>query len=199
MPDFETRKAWYESNIETPSYETEYEYLNKARQASRSRYLWDVKKEETKQKEIQDIDIWQQKKDYEDTLYDIDQYLHYADESYIANMAKTDKNLAEALQHATEGYSAGGLFGSWVAAQRTRKMLAEGEWVKDTLGTQQEQTEDKYITWRERAIDKYQTNIKPKQDIAKQDLQDRFSKARSKAPWLINREDFMTSPETFRK
>ena len=199
MADFDTRKATYESNKQTPSYDVEYNYLNNARRSARSKYLWETQKEYDKAKKIQDIDIEQNKKNYENNLYDIDQYLHYADESYIDNLAKTDKNLAEALQQATEWYSAGWLFWSWVANQRTRKMLAEWEQVKDTLWTQKEQTEDKYITARERAIDKYHTNIKPKEDIAKQDLQDKFSKAKSRAPWLINRDDFMTSPETFRK
>ncbi len=197
-PEFAPREAQRRERDKTDSYNIEYDFLKKSEASRRSRYLGDVQKQYWEAKELQDIDADRRRKDYEEGLHDIDQYLHYAKEDYIDTLAKTDKNLGEALQKATEWYSADNLFWSGVAKQRTRMITEEGEQIQDSVDTQQEQIEDKYLTGRERAIDKYRTTTKPKEDIQAGQLEDRFSKAKARAPGITSRAEFMTSPEKFR-
>jgi hypothetical protein len=57
-----------------------------------------------KSKKVHDLGDLNDKMNYDKDIADINQYIKYAKQDYIAGLAKTDSNMADALQQATESY-----------------------------------------------------------------------------------------------
>lgn len=86
--------------------DTQYplDYVNPVK--SRNAALW---KNYQKNLKVQDINELADKMAYDNQVTEVDQYIKYAKDDYIAQIAKTDANVADALQQATESYGADNL------------------------------------------------------------------------------------------
>lgn len=165
-----------------------YDWYAQQRRSASARKVADAYNRYDKADKLQSIDEFSARKNYEYDLYDLDKYLEYAKDDFIKNLSKTDENLAYALQQATESYSAGNLFGSGIANQRTRRIT--WQWDKEGMTDKMDDIETDYLTKRDRAVTQYRDITKPKQDIQRQDLDERFKKA--KQPLSIEtREQFV--------
>lgn len=147
-----------EAGIASPAFEPRYQntYVApvKARNASAyASYL--------KSKKLQDISKLNDKMTYDNTIADINNYIKYAKEDFIAWVAKNDMNLANALQTASESYGAWNLLGSGIQISRTTDMIDESQLNKDLLATEKKNTMDRYNEERARTMAKYEQITKP--------------------------------------
>lgn len=135
---------------------------NRSANASKYRnYLKNIK--------AQNISETADKLDYEWTLQDIGNYIRYAKQDYIGSIAKTDNNLATALQQANESYWAN-LLWSWIQAYRTAKIVEKWQQAKDLANVQKNQTIDQYNDKREQAKAKYEQVIQPTNEMQRQEI-----------------------------
>ena len=165
--------------------------------ASRAWYFANLNKEKAKADQQQDLQDKWNIYPYQDKLDDLEKYLDYANEDYIRDLARSDDDLATALQQATESYSAGNIFGSGVAKQRLDRIIGSAKPVKDAQKQNFSQIADQYATQKARTIRDFQELTKPAMDLQRQDLEDRFKKARGGWPKIVSKEEFITYPNIY--
>jgi len=110
-------------------------------------------------------------------------------------MAKNDNNLAYALQQATESYSAGNIFGSGLALQKQRHVMQQNQ--APDIKTGKDRRLDELDTNKDRAQFEMDEIVRPKIDMAKDDLEDRFRKARGRAPSVPTLQEFASRPDEY--
>ena len=153
-----------QSKLANPDFETRYQdetvWPIKASNASRWRaYL--------KAKKINDISNLNDKMNYDADMADIANYLKYAKQDYVAWLAKTDANMADALQQATESYGAQNLLWSGIQIARTTEMINDEEMEKQWLAQEKQNTLDKYNDLRNRTKAKYEQVTLPINELNK--------------------------------
>ena len=173
-----------QQRITNPAMDPNYAYyewrINSANAGRYTSYL--------KAKKLNDLSNLNDKMNYDKDIADINQYIKYAKQDYIAGLAKTDANMADALQQATESYWAWNLIGSGIQIARTTEMINEEDFAKDELAREKKNTMDKYNDIRGQVMWKYEQITKPINEM---------NKPKYSPLWKVSRETFAQAPENF--
>lgn len=181
----------------SPDFQTDYNYEQEYLKARSQQRLASANKSFNEQMKDYNIDRRKVEQDYLRDMNTVNQYLKYNMDERVNNLAKTNLNLADALQRATESYWEQNLLGSWVAAQRSRVAATEWSIAKEWLHQDRFKQADILTRNRDKEVRTYHEYDIPKLDIRKENIMESFQKARAWAKYNpLSPEAFATKKTT---